>query len=241
MVRTAASSSSRSAAMPVSANRASTASSSAMCRGAMPSSTACGHCESPASGSQAFRRRRTRLRPLRASAPVSDAGRVQQASTMVSAASRVPRKRERSSSTSPRSRPRRLAWRPALAHARSTRGPASSGARSSIRWSAWPGSERRLLRRRQASSTKRSSSAAPVIERAPSRRNRRDQRTVAAGQQTLACRGLRQQETLQRLAPQRPARRQRVFESTVHRCDLRAWAGPRSGRRRPGRRCRRGR
>ena len=75
----------------------------------------------------------------------------------------------------------------------------------------------------------------------PVEAEQRHQRAVAAGEQAFACGGLGQQKALQRLAPERPARRQRVLDGPVHRSALRAWAVPRSGRRRPGRRCRRAR
>ena len=170
MVLSAASSSRRSAARPLSSKRAPSESINARCRDSRPSSTAWGHWDSPGAGNQLLSRSRSFLRPRRTSATVSTAGRVQQARTIVSAASRVLRRRVRSSRTSSSARPSRAACRPALAWILATCGPASSGARSSIRWSAWPGSVRRLLSRRQARSTKRSSSAAPTMDRAPSRR-----------------------------------------------------------------------
>ena len=45
----------------------------------------------------------------------------------------------------------------------------------------------------------------------------RHQRAVGAGQKAVADGRLRQHEALQRLAPERPARRQRVLEGAVHR------------------------
>ena len=166
--RSAASSVSLRPATPVSASTAETASSSASWRAHSPSSARCGHCASPAAGSQSRSFRRNPLRSRSRRSRGSTEGRVQQATTRVSAAISGARRRARSASRSSRSSPSRRACRRAASACASARSPDSSGARSKTTCSAWPGWAKAVLRRSAATSTKRSSSSVPIIERDPS-------------------------------------------------------------------------
>ena len=86
IVRSVPHSSSLPAAMPVSASTASSESSSASWRGQRLSSARCGHCASPASGSQCLSRARSPLRSRSSRSRGRTDGRVQQAMTRVSGA-----------------------------------------------------------------------------------------------------------------------------------------------------------
>ena len=240
MRRSAAASSNRSATKPASSNSASSASSSAACRGGRPSWTANGHCESPASGSQASSRSRSRLRSRFACWAVSAEGRVQQATAQVSAASRGARRRARSPRRSSRSRPSRAPCLRCRSVAASTAKPASSGARSNTTCSAWPGSRKALLSRRFARPAKRSSSSVPIAERAPSRRNSETSepsRQSSVSPPGAAAGSMKLSSGLRRSVQER-ARASSIARGMAAPT---VWAGRWWRRRRRGRRCRRGR
>ena len=167
----AASLPSTSAMIPASANSAARVSRKASCRGGRPSGARYGHCEESASGSHWRSRRLSRLRSRFTWSGGNTAGRVQAATTKLSAAIRGARRRPRSAITSPSASPIRSHCRSVCPPAAATSRSASSGARSNTACSAWPGPVKTLLRRRAPSSMKPSSSRAPIIERAPSRRN----------------------------------------------------------------------
>ncbi len=168
MSRSAWSSRSLRAAIPVSVNTAASASSSASWRAHNPSSARWGHCASPAAGSQSLSFLRSPLRSRSRRSRGSTDGRVQQATTRVSATMSGASLRARSASRSSRSSPRRPACLPTACPCPTASVCASSGARSKTTWSAWPGWAKAVLRRSAATSTKRSSSSVPIIERDPS-------------------------------------------------------------------------